>query len=425
MEIGKYISLGQGIQVRRTKGDTYTYYHNYRDKQTKKVKRVKLFSKDKYLKKDFKEAINKIDVIKDINEIKAVNEKEFTRNGSFGYVDEKIITLNYLAYKYFDMRKSKLISKLRQDYNYLSEEEFLKDRNVKEKLYNLEKEQKRYDKHIKKTKIATMDVLQLQKFYINKLIDIELPKKGLSQKSVSHIISLIKTILNKAVEQEIIDKNPFHYVKTKNPKRKRLKYLNPEDLKLLLDTCKDYKRNFNVYLSVYLGVLTAGRVRTVLNIRKKDIDIKNQRIKLINFKSDKYYTLKLNDEAIEWLNDKVLQHIGMNDYLLRSSLNSQKNKDLKTEPRPMSDIPYKVYKIMDELFNQHLNKSNNYDRDYVVNFHTLRRSVATNLALQGSNIYDIMTLLNHSSTKQTQDYLNLENNTLSTETDKFLSSVFN
>ena len=80
---------------------------------------------------------------------------------------------------------------------------------------------------------------------------------------------------------------------------------------------------------------------------------------------------------------------------------------------------------MDKLFNQHLDKSNNYDRDYIVNFHTLRRSVATNLALQGSNIYDIMTLLNHSSIKQTQDYLSLDNNTLSTETDKFLSSVFN
>ncbi len=51
--------------------------------------------------------------------------------------------------------------------------------------------------------------------------------------------------------------------------------------------------------------------------------------------------------------------------------------------------------------------------------------MATNLALQGSNIYDIMTLLNHSSIKQTQDYLSLNNNSLSTETDKLFTSIFN
>ena len=79
---------------------------------------------------------------------------------------------------------------------------------------------------------------------------------------------------------------------------------------------------------------------------------------------------------------------------------------------------------MDELFNQGLNKKNNTDREEVVNFHTLRRSIATNLALQGTEIYDIMILLDHSSIKQTQDYLSLSNSSLSDETNKLFSTVF-
>ena len=61
---------------------------------------------------------------------------------------------------------------------------------------------------------------------------------------------------------------------------------------------------------------------------------------------------------------------------------------------------------------------------FVVNFHTIRRSVATNLALQGTQIYDIMILLNHTTTKQTQDYLNLDNESLGKETNRLFSSIF-
>jgi len=42
-----------------------------------------------------------------------------------------------------------------------------------------------------------------------------------------------------------------------------------------------------------------------------------------------------------------------------------------------------------------------------------------------ASIYDIMTLLNHSTTKQTEDYLSLENHSLNLETNRFFSSLFN
>ncbi len=172
-----------------------------------------------------------------------------------------------------------------------------------------------------------------------------------------------------------------------------------EELTLLLKTCKEHKNPnvyLAVYLAVYLGVLTAARATMILNIRKKDINVKTHEIKLNNYKGDKKYRLTLNRESIEWLDKKFLQHINPDDYLIRST-----NKHYLPEtPQPLSEMPDAIYEIMDELFNQDLNKQNNSDREDVINFHSIRRTVATNLAEQGTSIYDIMVLLDHSSIKQ-------------------------
>ena len=79
---------------------------------------------------------------------------------------------------------------------------------------------------------------------------------------------------------------------------------------------------------------------------------------------------------------------------------------------------------MDELFNQGLDKQNNQDRDFVANFHSIRRSVATNLARQGTSLYDVMVFLNHSSIEQTMKYLNMTSTNLGQEHNKLMSKIF-
>ena len=416
MEIGKYITLGHGIQVRISKNEEATFYHNFRDYR-KKVVRKKLFTKPKYIEKDFLEAIVEI---KKEEEIKKERLKIFKETGQPHYIDKNDKTLNDLSFTYFDKRKVKMIAKLKQEYNYLKNEDFFDNKIIKRKLANLKSETQKYNKNISKSKIANKPIKTITRNDVIRFVDFELNEKNLSQKSVSILISLIKTIVNSAMFDNQVDMNPFQHIQVQNKKKSRVRFLNTDELKLLLDTCKEYESNFNIYLTVYLGILTASRARAVLDIQKKDINIKNKEIRLSNFKSSKHYSIKLNDKAVEWLDRKVLRHIGANDYLIQPT----HQKDRKNPQQPLSEIPDKIYEIMDELFNKDLDKSNNNDRDFVVNFHTIRRSVATNLALQGSNIYDIMTLLNHSSTKQTEDYLSLNNISLSTETDKFLSSIF-
>jgi integrase len=409
MEAGKYISLGNSIQIRLSTKGFYTYYHSYRD-NNKKVKRVKLFTSDKHTAKNFKDAIIQSSLPQETKP--AIKPK-------------KTINLNDLADKYFNSRYSIKLITLKQDYKHLAkgltDEEFTQIKIIKQRLASLKIERQKYNKNVSKSNVAIIDVLDITKEEINNYIYKDLPTMNLSLKSNFHMINQIKTIFNYAIRNELINiANPFQNVKFKKPKAKKRKSLDIDELKLLLKTCKEYESNPNVYLAVYLGVITAARSKMILNIRKKDINLKTQEIKLSNFKSDKTYSIKLNKESIEWLDDKVLKHINYDDYLIRSTNLSY----LPKTPQPLSEMPQKIYEIMDELFNSHLNKQNNQEREDVVNFHTIRRSVATNLALQGTSIYDIMVLLDHSSIKQTQDYLSLSNSSLSDETNKLFSNVF-
>jgi len=392
-----YISLGNGISYRENKNNTYTYYYSFR--VDKKVKRKKLFQSEEVNAKNYKKAL--------LQSQNIIDAEEST---------QKNITLNFLAEEYYIARKNKMIGQMRRKYNHLKDlsvEEFIKVRNVKNKIQGIISSQSSYNKHIKNTKIAKMNIKDIKKQDIKDLLDKDLNLKGLSQKTVFNIITQVKTIVNFGVDNEYILSNPFKNFTVKNPKRQRERYLNIEELELLLKTAKEHK-NPNVYMSVYLGVLTAARATTVLNIQKKDIDFKRNTIRLDNYKSDKMYNVKITQKASEWLK-KVTKDLSSEDYLIRAK---------KPTGQAFKYIPKGVYEIMDSLFNSNIDKKNNIDRDKVVNFHTLRRSIATNLALQKVDIFKIMTLLNHTSTKQTQDYLNLSSITLTDDIEILNSKIF-
>ncbi|BDY13783.1 tyrosine-type recombinase/integrase [Hydrogenimonas cancrithermarum] len=398
MEVGKYISLGNGIQVRKAKNDTYTYYHSYRDKTDNKVKRKKLFTTDKADAKGLKKAILMVD-----NLIETEQEAK-----------DKI-TLNDLSKRYFESRRKKMIGELRRKYNNMDEETFLSLKNVKNKLTGLQSEVNRYNKNIAKSEIAEQDIETLKRQDFKAFLDNDLNLKGLSAKTVYNMVSLCKTIINYGIRNEIIEiQNPLTNFSVKNPKRKRLRYLNIEELEQLLKECQKHE-NPNVYMSVYLGVLTGARARSVLNIKKKDIDFKNNHIKLDNFKSNKIYTVAITKKASKWL-EKQTKELKPDDYIIYNRK--------KPSNQPFTYIPKGVYQIMDELFNQNIDKKNNEERDNVVNFHTIRRSIATNMALEGVDIFKIMTFLNHGSTKQTHDYLNLSGINLNQDIEALHGKIF-
>lgn len=405
----------EGITQKTLKNGDISWFGNFRDPTNNNMPtRKKLGTKKKDRILNEKQAFLKLENLKE--ELKKRND---ALEDTIEYKNH--LSLSALADIYFNDKitdkKEELWSKL----SFKTEEEFENSSSVKEKISNLNKLKNKYTKHAH-YKIGYYPINKITKTMAKDYKDKYLRMTGLAQKTKSDILNLIKTIINYAIKNDIINTiNVFSHLSIKHDNNQRDRALSEEELKLLLDTCKQYTHSENVYLSVYLAIITAGRSNTILNIQKNDIDTKNNTITLYNFKANRKYKLGLNKLASDWLRDKVLPRYENKEYLIRPI-----REDKRIPPyQAFRCIPKRVYMIMDELFNQGLDKSNNQDRDNVVNFHTLRRSVATNLVKNGTSIYDVMILLNHSNITQTMKYLNLSSNNLDTSVDSFLSNVFN
>jgi len=218
--------------------------------------------------------------------------------------------------------------------------------------------------------------------------------------------------------------NPFAHldIDFKNVYRNRERYLRKEQIVSLLIRCEEDKNKFgksnpNVYNAVYLAILTAGRKMTILSVQKKSFDFDNKILHLYNYKTEKFYKVFLPDEAINYF-QKFLKDFDNDEYVIKDFKSKIKKK------QPFRAIPKRVYEILDEMFNQGLDKSNNEDRNQVINFHSLRRSVATNLALSNVSIFKIMKLLNHSDIAQTQKYLALPDLDMTTEVENTHSDIY-
>lgn len=283
-----------------------------------------------------------------------------------------------------------------------------------------------YNKNVRKSTIGNMKYSEITRRKINNYLETEL-NQNLSLKTKYNIVVFMRTAINVMIRNDYIkSENIFEKINIKNDKRQRTRVLSTEEIELFLKECKKwnkpfeveikrsdsnktYKRirkpNYNIYTAAYLGVITAARSSSVLTIKKKDIDLKNQTITLINHKSNSSkYKIPINKAAIEWFNKK-LQYYNDNDYLLQP--NSEYTKKKVGENNPLTFIPREVYNIMNRLFNEGINRKVNLERDNMVNYHTIRRSVATNLAIGGVSVYKIKQLLNHKSIDITEHYLNL------------------
>lgn len=405
-----------GIQQRVLTNGDISWYGKFRDPITKASDRKKLGTKNKDGIKTAKDAL--IALNKFLEARKSFNND--TISEQFEY--QNYLTLDDLAKKYFDERLNVKRRILREQYQHIiSDEDFENYRVVKDKLYAVRNEVIRYETNVGSSEISKLNVNTITKAHINTFIGTHLYERNLSQKTKFLIISLMKTIINHAIQEDIISiKNPLEHIKFKNPKRQRERVLTEGEIAELLRECKTHKDNLNVYLSVYLAVLTGGRVNTVLNIRKKDFDLKNRFVSLYNFKANRKYRLRISENAVQWLENKILPHYQDDEFIIRAIRECYR----KSPPQPMTEVPKAVYTIMDTLFNEGLNKQNNDDRDKVVNFHTIRRSIATNLAKNGTPLYDVMIFLNHSNIEQTMKYLNTDSNELHANVNILMDNIF-
>ena len=273
-----------------------------------------------------------------------------------------LITLDYLAHRYFEDKKSS--NERKQKYS----------NHIKQLIGN-----KQIDNIIK------VDIKKI----IKKVLDL-----GRSNGTANSVLSLISTIINHNIKQydlKII--NPCIGIAKLKADNKREKYLTTDELNQLKD---EVKNNFFVNLFVEFALTTGGRLETILHIQKKDIDLSNKTVNLNNLKTKRRYTGFLQDEIIVILKE-YLPTLKANDYVVTQKGLQEKKADHK-------QIHRRLKPILDRLFNQGLKDDDITNRTVI---HTLRHTFASHLAINETPIFTIQKLLDHSDIKQTLRYAKL------------------
>ncbi len=147
-----------------------------------------------------------------------------------------------------------------------------------------------------------------------------------------------------------------------------------------------------MFLFSKLALTTGARLTSVLYISKKDIDFSNQLITLHDLKKDQDGRATYKG----FLTEEV-------SILLKEHCRLLKPMDKVFNSNP-STIQKQMLTIINELFNQGLEEDDRKNRAVV---HTLRHTFASHLAINGTPIFTIQKLMNHSDINMTLRYAKL------------------
>lgn len=433
-----------GLYYSILKSGKYSFYYTYRDPITKKPTRKKIFTRDKLTPYIEKQAYNQAIKLREV-ESKIVEIEKEEKIAEYKKRNEKMLTekkkdrespqLIVMGYEYYADMKERKRRKLSSMYSYLKGEAFDNDKRVLRAMSSVVKEEKKYYNYFEGFDIAEMQINKITHenidWYLNLISD-----RRYASKTTKNVLDKAKASINFWNRKYGTNyKNPFSTYKYKVVERKMKRVLDPQGLKLLLDTCKNYHSNkdlcknpyhYNpvVYISVLLGVITAARKSTILQIQKKDFDLKSKILYLKNIKVDNQeFVIHLDNDRVEEFKE-ILQDYEQEEYLIRPT-KPQRKKDFYRIDQPLQDVPSKVYEIMDYLFNQDYIANRIANKDNIISYHSLRRSVATNLADRGTPLFKIKALLNHATTQQTEEYIQRNEKDIKVELYDLMTDIFN
>lgn len=365
---GKFISskkYGAAVQLyHKQNGDTvyYAYYHDTTDLDINgipKRKRVKIGNKTDGITENYTKAQrDKIVVALRTGELPAFLQKK-----------TKIITLGSIAEQYFTHR----LSQAQTD-------------NDKKNINN--------DKSILKNhllKFMNLNPLAITNDDIEKFKVLKLSERA--PHTVNNMLTLLRSIFNFGIDQELITKSPRIKLLT-GIDNHRERYFSQGEIKLILERIKE---NLILTMFVKLSLSTGGRLETIRNIKVKDINFSDMTISLIDLKgmaagkNNATYTGFFKEDIKEELQTFV-HGLSPNSYIFSFSTKCRVSKDY---------IQNNLQKLFNRLFNQGLELDDTKNRAVV---HTLRHTFATQLAKNGVPIFTIQKLMNHSEIEMTLRY---------------------
>ncbi len=180
--------------------------------------------------------------------------------------------------------------------------------------------------------------------------------------------------------------------------RKLPNVLNKKQL-LKLFSCID---DTNVFVASLLALFCGLRVSEVCDLKKKDIDFENEKIKVVQGKGskDRYVMLpqKLKPVLEKWL------RVHESEYVIPSVYKQKMNGSQLTQK-------FRKFIIKADLSVFLRNTITGQPR-YAYSFHTLRHTYATYLLEKGVDLYYVQRALGHSDIHTTQIYAYISNKDL-------------
>ena len=196
--------------------------------------------------------------------------------------------------------------------------------------------------------------------------------------SVNIEVRTIKAAFSKAVEWEIIKKNPFAGVKEIKCQQRPLKYLDEQQIRKVLEILEEFPP---VWKHIFLIALnTGGRLSEITNLTWQDI--RDGFVVFRNTKNRKVRNVPISKELNNILEEMKLKRKGPSAKLF-----------------PFTDKLY-ISKKFKKIF-----RKAGLSEDY--SFHCLRHTFASRLAMKGVDLVTIKQLLGHSDIRTTMIYQHL------------------
>ena len=229
----------------------------------------------------------------------------------------------------------------------------------------------------------------------------ELAKSGISPRSINRKISTLKSYFIFLVSENHTDYNPVLVVDLPRYNSKLPKFLSIEDIKTLLEYCKQDSTPDGIRLNAMIHLLYASgmRVSELVSLKMSDITSGSncsiiRKNFLIKGKGSKERVIIINDQAQSAL-EKYLK--------IRTSFCVSKNSKSNSYFFPSYSNQGHMTRQNFALLLKKASLNSGLDHDSI-SPHILRHSFATHLLENGADLRVIQELLGHNSSKTTEIY---------------------
>jgi integrase/recombinase XerD len=277
--------------------------------------------------------------------------------------------------------------------NYLKIDRGLSNNTIISYISDLEK----FSLFFKDINISNIDKNNLHNFVVH------LYEKNLDPRSISRIISTVKSFFVYLLIENILKENPSLSLKAPRHNKKLPETLSYNEVNTILEQIsKSTWSGFRDYLIIDLLYSTGLRVSELVNLKIEDINIEN------------YY---LRVKAGKGAKDRIVFFTNNNACNLKKYLELSKDKLKKLDTLFISDRGKKLSRQAIWLkIKTYSYKAGIIKKTYP---HIFRHSFATHMLEGGADLRAIQTLLGHSSIATTEVYTHISKDYIRSEYDRF------